>query len=124
MTYDEFERETARYLGIYDEEIFYRWTWREWDNRIKGASLAVIDQHERNVETAWVAGVSSNPGKNGKFKKPTDFFDGTKARNVTLYGKSYGNKKKADFTNYDKYKEGFANFDWSSKLIIPKKKER
>lgn len=85
--------------------------------------MAIIDKHERDIEVAWVAGVSSNPDKHGKFKKPKDFYDSKQSRDTVLYGKDYV-KKQADFTNYDKFRKGFASFDWGSKLILPKKEGR
>lgn len=102
-------------LGLYDEEVFYRWTLKEWFNRMQGARLAEIDKHERAIEAAWVSGIVARVQKP---KPPNKYFDAKKARHVLLNATT--SQEKVDFTLYDRAKEGLKKFDWKANYT-PKK---
>lgn len=106
---------------MYDENLFYYWTFGEWLNRIRGANLARIDAHELAIQAAWVSGIVSRPTK-GRPKGPTHYFDAQKARREILQGVQ-STKKQADFTYYNRMKEGLAHFDWYSAFVAKEKDE-
>lgn len=116
MTYDEFERETARVLKVYDADLMYSWTYGEWSNRIIGANLAILDAHDLAVKAAWVGGAVARQTQ-GRAPLPEKFFDVERARQQLLTGTQ--GKKEPDFTFYDRMKEGLENFDWA-KHFVPK----
>ncbi|MEK4700362.1 hypothetical protein MKX47_12265 [Solibacillus sp. FSL R7-0668] len=96
----------------------YSWTYKQWLNRIQGANLAVIDAHELAVQAAWVSGIVSRPVK-GRPKGPDKYFDAKQARKQILSGGKP--KKEADFTLYNRMKDGLKDFDWRG-AIVPKEK--
>lgn len=63
---------------MYDVDIIYSWTPREFKNFIKGARLRQIDEHERDSISALFNAVAQNSKK--KNLKPKDIFDSEKAR--------------------------------------------
>lgn len=87
---------------------------------MRGANLAVIDAHELAIQAAWVSGIVSRPTK-GRPKGPDKYFDAKKARREVLEG-TKSQKKQADFTYYNRMKEGLANFDWRSAFVMKEDK--
>lgn len=75
----------------------------------------MIDAHELAIQAAWVSGIVSHPTK-GRPKGPDKYFDAKKARREVLEGVK-SQKKQADFTYYNRMKEGLANFDWHSAFV-------
>lgn len=97
-------------LRVYDENIFYHWTYGEWINRMQGAFLAEIDAQERAVQAAYIGAVVSREKKPQRVDK---YFNAEKARKQALEGVSSETKKKADFTFYNKALEGLKGFNWA-----------
>lgn len=108
----------ARYLGVYDIEKMYDYTMREFINLKKGAELAVIDYHERNIQAAWVSGIVSRPTK-GRPKGPDKYFDAKKARKeITNEGKEENKQdNKPYFGFFDQMREDMKNFDWQANYL-------
>lgn len=98
---------------MYDENLFYNWTYGEWWNRIQGANLAVIDAQEMAVQAAYIGAIASRVEKP---KAPDKYFDAKKARDQVLHG-SQATKKKADFTIYENLKTSVKNFDWAAHYV-------
>lgn len=104
---------------MYDENIFYHWTYKEWLNRVQGAGLAVIDAHDLAIQAAWVSGIVAQPVK-GTPKGPEKYFNAKQARKQLLEGGKP--TKKADFTMYNRAREGLKDFDWAA-AYVPKEKK-
>jgi len=68
--------DTAHYLQVYDLDLIYSWTPREFKNFIKGAQHKEIDDLERLAMGAMMTANASN-GKRVTMKK---LFDAKKAR--------------------------------------------
>lgn len=83
---------------------------------MQGAGLAIIDAHDLAVQAAWIGGIVSLPVK-GTPKGPEKYFDAKRARKQLLEGGKAN--KKADFTMYNRMKNGLTNFDWGA-AYVPK----
>ena len=92
-------------------ELIYSWTPREYRNFLQGAQLARIDGFERQVQSAWIAGVVSKPKRSRKENPPKKYFDAEKARREVLEGTN-NTQMKLDFTLYDQMREELKTFNW------------
>lgn len=92
--------------------LIYSWSPREYRNFLQGAQLAKIDDHERAIQAAWIAGVVSKPKKSRKENPPKKYFDAEKARKEVLAGTKNEQQMKVDFTLYDQMREELKSFNW------------
>src|SRR5690606_37816265 len=56
IDYDAIQRDCSHYLQVYDLDLIYSWTPREYRNFLKGANLRMIDEWERIVYNAVLSG--------------------------------------------------------------------
>lgn len=99
--------DAAHYLGVYDIDLIYSWTPRQYQNLLKGARLKEIDEYEFASTTAIFNAVAQNTSR--KNLKPKDIFDADKMRNqiLSVEGKKepekylgFYNRAKAAMKNY------------------------
>lgn len=85
-------------LGVYDVDLIYSWTPRQFRNLIKGSQLKVIDSYELAAATALFTAKASNARKRIKL---ADIYDSNKMR------KSLDNPigKKDDSFNLERYRK-------------------
>lgn len=89
---------------MYDLNLIYSWTPKEFRNFLKGAKLREIDEMELAVISAVVSGRASNNPKT----QPKKYFDAKKARKEVL-GEPI-NDKKYDLTTYRKAMSSLQNY--------------
>lgn len=63
-------------MKVYDTEIIYNWTPREFKNFMKGAQLREID----NIESFSIAAIFNARASNEKRMSPKKLYDANKAR--------------------------------------------
>lgn len=99
---------------MYDLDLIYSWTPREYKNFIKGAKLREIDEIELSIVSAVISGRAyHNPKVQTK-----KFFDANKARKEIL--KESVNDKQYDLTRYRKAMEALRKHNFTGR---PKPKE-
>ncbi|ANU28459.1 hypothetical protein [Planococcus versutus] len=77
--------DAARFLNVYDIDLIYSWTPREFNNFIKGAQLRETDQWEREAANALFTAKASNSKKKVSIK---DLYDANSARKKILAPKN------------------------------------
>jgi len=92
--------------------LIYSWTPREYRNFLQGSQLANIDQFERQVQSAWIAGIVSKQKRSRKEPPPKKYFDAEKARKEILLGTNNTKQIELDFTNYNQMREELKTFNW------------
>lgn len=92
--------------------LIYSWTPKEYRNFLQGSQLAKIDDFERQVQSAWVAGIVSKQKKSRKEPPAKKYFDAEKARKEILSGTDNKQQVKLDFTLYDQMREELKTFNW------------
>ncbi|WP_342535738.1 hypothetical protein MHI04_11025 [Lysinibacillus sp. FSL K6-1151] len=93
-------------------DLIYSWTPKEYCNFLQGSQLAKIDDFERQVQSAWVAGIVSKQKKSRKEPPAKKYFDAEKARKEILSGIDNKQQVKLDFTLYDQMREELKTFNW------------
>lgn len=93
-------------------DLIYSWTPKEYRNFLQGSQLAKIDDFERQVQSAWVAGIVSKQKKSRKEPPAKKYFDAEKARKEILSGTNNKQQVKLDFTLYDQMREELKTFNW------------
>ena len=83
IDYDQLQIDAAHYLQVYDTEIIYSWTPREFRNFIKGARLQDIDEIEKIAISAIFVSKAKNKKRINGVK---DIYDAEKARKEMLKG--------------------------------------
>lgn len=74
--------DAAQYLQVYDSEIIYSWSPREFQNFIKGSQLKKSDEYEMLATLA----LFNRYATNAKRPKLRDMFDIDKAKKMILNG--------------------------------------
>jgi hypothetical protein len=83
IDYDQLLVDAAQFLNVYDIDLIYSWTPREFKNFLKGASLQRIDAQEHAaIQAIFYAKVKSKKRINGV----KDIYDAEKARKEMLKG--------------------------------------
>ncbi|MBD1223295.1 hypothetical protein MST22_17350 [Virgibacillus halodenitrificans] len=99
---DEVIQDAAHYLQVYDIDLIYSWTPREYRLLVKGAQHREIDEYERMARSAMFNRYASN-AKHAKEKK---MFDADKARKRLDAGdKKYKDSKVINLQRYRKAKK-------------------
>lgn len=93
------EVDAAHLLNVYDIDLIYSWTPREFKNFIKGAQLRTIDEYEKSAAAAMFSAKASNSRKRLKLK---DIYDADKIRKA-LNNPSHG-KKVSSGLSLDRYR--------------------
>lgn len=97
--------DAARYLKIYDTNVIYSWSLREFENFMMGARLSKIDEHE----LAAVQAIFYTKAKSKKrIKGIKDIYDAEKARKELLKGTVEAEPLHLD--RYLKAKEAMKNY--------------
>lgn len=92
--------------------MIYSWTPREYRNFLQGSQLANIDRFERQVQSAWIAGIVSKQKRSRKEPPAKKYFDAEKARKEVLSGTNETKPIELDFTNYNQMREELKTFNW------------
>jgi hypothetical protein len=92
--------------------LIYSWTPREYRNFLQGSQLANIDRFERQVQSAWIAGIVSKQKRSRKEPPAKKYFDAEKARKEVLSGTNKTKPIELDFTNYNQMREELKTFNW------------
>ncbi|WP_164670968.1 hypothetical protein [Virgibacillus doumboii] len=99
--------DAAHYLQVYDIDLIYSWTPREFKTLVKGAQHREIDEFERMARNAMFNRYANN-NKHAREKK---MFDADKARKRLDQGdKGYKDSKVIDFTRYRKAKKAMQQY--------------
>lgn len=85
-------------MGVYDTDVIYSWTPREFRNFIKGAQLRTIDSYELSA----VAAIFNAKVKSKKRVSLKDIYDAEKAR------KELNTPAKSEGLNLERYKKAKA----------------
>jgi len=102
-------------LGVYDNNLIYSWTPKEYSNRIKGAQLAKVDQTALEVDMAILNAAAQRAKRLPKAKK---VYDADKIRNQILSGQK---EKPLNFELFNKAKEAINKFNFAE-AYRPKQK--
>ena len=97
--------DASQYLQVYDTDLIYSWTPREFKNFIKGARLRDIDRLESSAIGAMFNARASNGGRMTAKK----LFDADKARKQIDSVEGKGEAKK-DLTRYHAAKAAMKNY--------------
>lgn len=73
--------DAAQYLSVYDADLIFSWTPREFKNFVKGARLREIDMYELNAANALFTAKAQNSRRKVSLK---DLYDGDKVRKQLL----------------------------------------
>ncbi|KAA0956628.1 hypothetical protein FQ085_11585 [Planococcus sp. ANT_H30] len=92
--------DAAYHLQVYDADVIFSWSPREFKNFVKGAQLRRIDEFEMSAVQAMF-GAKANNAKRLKLK---DLYDSDKARK-DLEG---GNNAKGETLNLERYRKAQA----------------
>lgn len=93
-------------------KLIYSWTPREYRNFLQGSQLAKIDEFDRAIQAAWVAGIVSKQKRSKKEPPAKKYFDAEKARKEVLSDTNNTKQIELDFTLYDQMREELKTFDW------------
>lgn len=103
-------KDCAQFLQVYDLDLIYSWTPREFKNFMDGAQLRRVDEHEGMALQAMMQRYANN----AKRAKVKDMFDADKARKIVLNG---GQAEKGyDLTLYRKAKKAMQNWKGGESL--------
>ncbi len=92
---------------MYDQDLLYSWTPKEFRNRLKGAHLRNIDQYEYMAKSAMANAYAQNAGKKAKEKK---IFDKQKAISLMERDMKWQNAKEKDMSRIRKLTESLKGF--------------
>lgn len=95
IDYDQLLIDAAHLLGVFDTELIYSWTPREFRNFTKGAQLRTIDTYELSA----ISAIFNAKAKSKKRVKLKDVFDAEKAR------KELNSPAKSTELNLERYKK-------------------
>lgn len=95
--------DAAHYLGVYDLDVIYSWTPRQFHNLVKGSHLRKVDDYELAAAGALFTAKASNSKKKIKQK---DIFDADKARKkIENHKIGKGKADEASNLNLERYRK-------------------
>lgn len=111
IDYDQLEIDAAHLLGVYDVDLIYSWTPRQFRNFVKGSQLKVIDSYELAAASAMFTAKARNSRKRIKL---SDIYDANKIRKSM--DKAVGQKEETfSLERYRKAKEAMKSYSPSMK---------
>lgn len=104
---DEVVEDSAHYMQVYDLDLIYSWTPKEFRTLLRGAHHRQIDDIELLARGAMMNAIANN--KKGTTQKK--LFDADKARKRMEEGdKNYKDSKVIDLTRYRKAKAAMKQY--------------
>lgn len=94
-------------LEVYDQDLIYSWTPREFRNKIKGAKLRQIDEYEFMSIQACAHAQAQNSKKH---IKPKNLFDKQKAIRMLEKGDKWQHAKQKDLSNIERLQKSLKGF--------------
>ena len=96
-------------MGVYDIELIYSWTPREFRNLLRGAQLRDVDGREKDARLAMAIGYAQNAGKKAREKR---IYDAKKARRLIKQGREgWQDAKERDMENIKRLKDSLKDFN-------------